>query len=157
MSIGSISIPRGARGASQPQTSRLLKFLTNIILTSLFLYCCCCCVAKSCPDLLQLHGLQPARLLCPWDSPDKNPGVGCHFFLQGIFPFQRHHTRSTRKWKCQSLSCVQLFVTPWIIAARLCPWNSQGKNTGVGSHLLLQDIFPNQGSNPGLLHCRQML
>ena len=86
MSTGSISIPRGARGASQPQTSRLLKFLTNIILTSLFLYCCCCCVAKSCPDLLQLHGLKPARLLCPWDSPDKNPGVGCHFFLQGTSP-----------------------------------------------------------------------
>ena len=27
----------------------------------------------------------PARLLCPWDSPDKNTGVGCHFLLQGIF------------------------------------------------------------------------
>ena len=26
------------------------------------------------------------RLLCPWDSPDKNTGVGCHFLLQGIFP-----------------------------------------------------------------------
>ena len=28
------------------------------------------------------------RLLCPWDSPDKNTGVGCHFLLQGIFPTQ---------------------------------------------------------------------
>ena len=28
------------------------------------------------------HGLQPARLLCPWDSPGKNTGVGCHFLLQ---------------------------------------------------------------------------
>ena len=27
----------------------------------------------------------PARLLCPWNSPDKNNGVGCHFLLQGIF------------------------------------------------------------------------
>ena len=34
---------------------------------------------------LQPHGLQPIRLLCPWGSPDKNPGVGCHFLLQGIF------------------------------------------------------------------------
>ena len=33
-------------------------------------------------------GLQPASLLCPWDSPGKNPGVGCHAFLQGIFPTQ---------------------------------------------------------------------
>ena len=28
------------------------------------------------------HGLQPTRLLCPWDSPGKNTGVGCHFLLQ---------------------------------------------------------------------------
>ena len=39
----------------------------------------------------------------------------------------------------------------------LCPWNSQGKNTGVGCHPLLQGIFPTQGSNLGLSHCRQIL
>ena len=37
------------------------------------------------------------------------------------------------------------------------PWNSPGWNTGVGSLSLLQGIFPNQGSNPGLLHCRRIL
>ena len=37
------------------------------------------------------------------------------------------------------------------------PWNSPGQNTGVGSHSLLQGIFPTQGSNPGLPHCRQIL
>ena len=47
------------------------------------------------------HGLQPTRFLCPWDVPGKNPGVGCHFFLQ--------------------------------------------------------EIFPTQGSNPGLLHCKHLL
>ena len=31
------------------------------------------------------RGLQPTRLLSPWDSPGKNTGVGCHFLLQGIF------------------------------------------------------------------------
>ena len=35
--------------------------------------------------------------------------------------------------------------------------DSPGKNTGVGSHALLQGIFPTQGSNPGLLHCRRIL
>ena len=35
---------------------------------------------------LQPHGLWPARLLCPWDSPGKNAGVGCHALLLGIFP-----------------------------------------------------------------------
>ena len=42
-------------------------------------------VAKSCSTLLQPHGLQPTRLLCPWDFPGKNTGVGCHFLFQGIF------------------------------------------------------------------------
>ena len=37
------------------------------------------------------------------------------------------------------------------------PWNSPGQNTGVGSRSLLQGIFPTQGLNPGLLHCRQIL
>ena len=40
-------------------------------------------------DSLWPHGLQPTRLLCPWDSPGKNTGVGCHSLLQGIFPTQR--------------------------------------------------------------------
>ena len=31
------------------------------------------------------HGVQSARLLCSWDSPGKNTGVGSHFLLQGIF------------------------------------------------------------------------
>ena len=39
----------------------------------------------------------------------------------------------------------------------LCPWDSPGKNIWVGSQSLLQGIFPTQGSNPGLLHCRQIL
>ena len=37
------------------------------------------------------------------------------------------------------------------------PWNSPGQNTGVGSLSLLQGIFPTQGLNPGLLHCKQIL
>ena len=39
----------------------------------------------------------------------------------------------------------------------LCPWDFPGKNIGVGCHFLLQEIFPTQGSNPGLSSCRQML
>ena len=34
---------------------------------------------------LQSHGRQPARLICPWDFPGKNAGVGSHSLLQGIF------------------------------------------------------------------------
>ena len=53
-------------------------------------------------------------------------------------------------WKL--LSRVWLFVTPWN-----SPWNSSGQNTGVGCRSLLQGIFPTQGSNPGLLHCKCIL
>ena len=39
-------------------------------------------------DSLWSYVLQSARLLCPWDLPGKNTGVGCHFLLQGIFSTQ---------------------------------------------------------------------
>ena len=51
---------------------------------------CSAVCAKSLQSCLTLcspmHcGLWPTRLLCPWDSPGKNIGVGCHFLFQGIF------------------------------------------------------------------------
>ena len=42
-------------------------------------------------------------------------------------------------------------------ARLLSLWDSLGKNTEMGCHALVQGIFPSQGSNPGLLHCRQIL
>ena len=41
-----------------------------------------CSVAS---DSMQPHRRQPTRLLCPWDSPGKNTGVGCHFLLQCMY------------------------------------------------------------------------
>ena len=41
-----------------------------------------CQVTSVVSNSVRPHGLQPTRLLCPWDSPDKNTGVGCHFLLQ---------------------------------------------------------------------------
>ena len=73
-----------------------------------------------------------------------------------------HHTTNVAfvvKVKVKSLSHARLFVIPWRVACTklLHPWDFQGKSTGVGCHFLLQGIFPTQGSNPGLSHCRQML
>ena len=42
----------------------------------------CCCVASVVSNSVRPHRQQPTRLRCPWDSPGKNPGVGCHFLLQ---------------------------------------------------------------------------
>ena len=54
------------------------------------------------------------------------------------------------KWKWKSLSRV-------VSDSLWPPWNSPGQITGVGSLSLLQGIFPTQGSNPGLSHCRRIL
>ena len=71
-------------------------------------------------------------------------------FLSGKGPLQDHLEICV--WdRCR----VWLFVTPWTIAHQ--EWNFLGKSTGVGCHFLLQGIFLTQGSNPGLLHCRQTL
>ena len=48
-------------------------------------------------------GTMPARLLCPWDFPGKNTGVGCHFLLQGVF--------LTRDWTW--VSCIAGGILHW--------------------------------------------
>ena len=70
---------------------------------------------------LQPHGLQPARILCPWDSPGKNTGVGCQFHLQGIFPAQGSNPGF--------LHCRLILLTT--------KPPGKSKNTGVGSLSLL--------------------
>ena len=56
-----------------------------------------------------LCGLWPARLLCPWDSPGKNTGVGCRALLQGIFPTQGSNPRLLcfLHWQVGSLPIAQ--------------------------------------------------
>ena len=51
------------------------------------------------------HGLWPTRLLCPWNSPGKNAGGGCHALLQGIF--------LTQGLNLDLLHCRQIFFTVW--------------------------------------------
>ena len=61
-------------------------------------------------------------------------------------------------WKCKPLSCVWFLATQWTVACQApLSRNYLGKNAGVDSHFLLQGIFLTQGSNPGLLWCRQIL
>ena len=59
------------------------------------------------PDSLQPRGLQPTRLLCPWGSPGKNTGVGCHALLQGIFLTQGSNSHLLHGW-VDSLSLSHL-------------------------------------------------
>ena len=68
-----------------------------------------------------------------------------------------HHRDSARRTgnrESESHSVVSDSLWPHGLYS---PWNSPGQNTGVGSLSLLQGIFPTQGLNPGLLHCRWIL
>ena len=54
----------------------------KLIITGTHCCCYCCSVASVVSDSVWPHRRQPTRLPHPWDSPDKNTGVGCHFLLQ---------------------------------------------------------------------------
>ena len=83
---------------------------------------------QSCPILCDPRG-QPTRLLCPWDSPGKNTGVGCHFLLQRMkVKSESEVTQSCPTQRPHGLEPTRL----------LHPWDFPGKSTGVGCHCLLR-------------------
>ena len=83
---------------------------------------------------------QPIRLPCPWDSPGKNTGVGSLSLLQGIFPTQGLNPVLTHYY--YYISVVSDSVPPQRRQPTRLPrpWDSPGKNTGVGCHFLLQCV-----------------
>ena len=74
-----------------------IQILKHIVYLSINVTCTCVCVlvTQLCPTQ-RFHGLWPARLLCPWNSPGKNTGVCCHFLLQGIYLTQGSNTALER-------------------------------------------------------------
>ena len=125
---------------------------------------CCAVLSRS----VMSDSLQPARLLCPlefsrqeyWnrlpcpapgDLP--NPGIEPASLrsqaVAGSLPLA-----PPGKPKNESCSVMSNSLRPHGLYS---PWNSLGQNTGVGSHSLLQGIFPTQESSQGLLHCRRIL
>ena len=101
-----------------------------------------------CPPSSSDHGIFQARIL-EWVAISYSKGLSW-----------------LRDWIC--VSCIGRWVlNVWEIVkvAQSCPtlcnphrlyspWNSPGRNTGVGSHSILHGIFPTQGLKPGLPHCR---
>ena len=71
--------------------------------------------------------------------------------VSSVLGFQR--ASAYLKWKCESESCSVMSDSLWPHEL----WNSPGQTIGVGSCSFLQGIFPAQGSNLGLPHCRQIL
>ena len=105
-------------------------------------------------SLSNLCGFTSAQPLTPWQDRHRQRPLGS---LYGVcLPGQQGQIENfhrQEKWKWKSLSRVQLLWPPGLYS----PWNSPDQNTEVGSLSLLQGIYPTQGSNPGLLHCRLIL
>ena len=90
-------------------------------------------------------------------SPTKSVNKGyCGYYSHTTMHPEGIQDREKRvlvldSWNWKLLCCVWVFAIPYN------PWNSPGRNTGVGSLSLLQRIFPTQGLNLGLPYCRQIL
>ena len=87
---------------------------------------CCCLVTQLCPTFLTLWTVAH-QLLCLWDSPGKNAGVGCHSLFQGIFPTQGSN--------------------PSLLLGRGFPDGSYGKESACNAGDL--GLIPGLGRSPG--------
>ena len=134
----------------------------------------CCCTSLSTSDFSDV--IQAARICCG-DSIRTMKSRKCHncgphravgaFFLFACLGFvfvfvsflplkplnmYQHTMRGDRfPHACVLFLLCPLFLTLWTVAHLAPPWNSPGKNTGVGCHALLQGIFPTRGLNKHLL------
>ena len=91
---------------------------------SIYLWCVSCSVVS---NSLQPHGLRPAKLLCPWNSPGMNTGVDCRSILQRIFlPFGGRFFTIWATGEAFHLF-IQLIMQPWqrvrITSTAWCKYN----------------------------------
>ena len=101
-------------------------------------------VAQSCLTLCD------STVYSPWNFPGQNTGEGGLSLLQGIFPTQGSNLCCLRllhyRLILYPLSHLGMLFSdqscPILCDPMVCPWNSLGKNTGVGCFSLLQGIFP---------------
>ena len=106
---------------------------------------------RLCPTFCDPTDFNPARLFCPWDSPGKNTGVGCHALLVNNYTSVYIYIFVSESESGSVVSDSLQSHGPYT------PWNSPGWNTGVVAFPFSGGIFPTQGLNPGLPHCRQIL
>ena len=108
-------VRQGHSGPTTSQTPRHYRYLWRGKMLG-EVCVCVCSAALSYLTLWQLRGVQPARLLCPWESPGKNTGVGCHFLLQGTFLIQGSNLHLT-------VSCIGRQILYWhVLIRRLTTW-----------------------------------
>ena len=86
-------------------------------------------------DSLRPHGLYAARLLCPWDSPGKNTGVGCHAFLHLFIPRNSFYFSNNETF-CNVLDIEKLFE---LVCVCVCV---HVHNQGLHCSWLLGELTP---------------
>ena len=77
----------------------------------------CLCVCSAMSNSMQPHGLLAARLLCQWNSPGKNTGVGCLFLLQGIFLAQGSHLSLLHCSGFLTVCTREALIRIWVVGA----------------------------------------
>ena len=121
-------------------------------------FCCCSWLHyEACGILVPQSGIEPRHLAMRAQSPD-------HWATR---EFPTDHTSKKTDFSPSKPFCYAMLSRSIVSDSLqphglyptrlLCPWEFSRQNTGVGCHALLQGIFPTQGSNPGLPHCRQIL
>ena len=122
---------------------------------------CACVSTLGCSfvsNSLWLHGLWPTRLLCPWNFPGKNTGMGCHFFLHWILPTQGSNPSFlelslkhciTSRW--QPITAKYCESPYYVLATRLIKKENKGKRRR-NSHSLSTNSVPDIGEGVMLAH-----
>ena len=82
--------------------------------------------------------MDPARLLCPWDSPGKNTGAGFHFLLQGIFSIQGSNPRffCLLHWLVDSLPLAPPGKPSDLYKLAFGEWEGAGQGVGRGDRYI---------------------
>ena len=131
---------------------------------------------------IQDHGSKESQVWMDWESTNISPHLGAGYFPQHRAVYTHTISKQTdcvrlnpsgvifdsvlsRPLSLTLILKMGTFLLKWSESPSVVydslrphglynPWNSPGQNTGVGSFSLLQGIFPTQGLNPGLPHCK---
>ena len=112
------------------------------------------------PCVQNFRSLKSALSTSPKSTEQVDRGMEVHQlynFTQNTGKEHKNFTGQCHHGGLVAKSCPT-FATPWTVAYQApLSMGFPNRNNGVGCHFLLQGIFPTQGSNPGLLHCRHIL
>ena len=138
--------------ANSCATEQKQRILNNFLVSQNS--CCyyCCWVTSVVSDSVQPHRWQPTRLPCPWDSPGKNTGVGCHFLLQCM----KVKSQSEVAQSCLTLSNIMDCSPPGscvhkIVQTRVLEWGAIAFSNRIvecwpNHHLNTDDLIPSDDS-----------